>query len=156
MVYVGFVCVCGFWFLLGLSLVGLSHQLVIWGSVCPPPLVFCCAGVGRLCWSWFFHGFEAFLLLLFSCLFWVISSLFSCISRYVLGWVSVTSTPSFTFCCYLLVVPLLVGFPFQKVYWCLQHPPTVFLIIWRGKVKWFITAGMYSMVFKVPTHGVDI
>ena len=37
--------------------------------------------------------------------------------------VSVASTPSFTFsCCYLLVVPLLVGFLFQQVSWCLQLP----------------------------------
>ena len=35
------------------------------------------------------------------------------------------STPSFTFfCCYLLVVPLLVGFLFQQVSWCSQLPPT--------------------------------
>ena len=34
-VYVGSVYVFGCWFLLGLSLVGLPHQLVIWGSVCP-------------------------------------------------------------------------------------------------------------------------
>ena len=64
-VSVGSVYVFGFWFLLGLSLVGLSHQLVIWGSVCPPPLVFCCAGVGRLCWSWFFHVYKV--LRIFSC-----------------------------------------------------------------------------------------
>ena len=64
-VYVGSVYVFGFWFLLGLSLVGLSHQLVTWGSVCPPPLVFCCAGVGRLCWSWFLHVYKV--LRLFSC-----------------------------------------------------------------------------------------
>ena len=64
-VSVGSVYVFGFWFLLGLSLMGLSHQLVIWGSVCPPPLVFCCAGVGRLRWSWFFHVYKV--LRLFSC-----------------------------------------------------------------------------------------
>ena len=35
------------------------------------------------------------------------------------------STPSFTFfCCYLLVVSLLVGFLFQQVSWCSQLPPT--------------------------------
>ena len=35
------------------------------------------------------------------------------------------SSPSFTFfCCYLLVVPLLVGFLFQQVYWCSHLPPT--------------------------------
>ena len=83
-VSVGSVYVFGFWLLLGLSLVGPSHQLVNWGSVCPLPLIFCCARVGRLCWSWFFQcvqGFEAFVLLLFSCLFWVISPVFSCIFR---------------------------------------------------------------------------
>ena len=31
-----------------------------------PPLVFCCAGVGRLCWSWFFSVYKV--LRLFSCL----------------------------------------------------------------------------------------
>ena len=70
MVYVGSVYVFDFWFLLGLSLVGLSlvglsHQLVKCGSVCPPPLVFCCAGVGRLCCSWFFRVYKV--LRLFSC-----------------------------------------------------------------------------------------
>ena len=64
-VYVGSVFIFGFWLLLGLSLVGPSHQLVTWGSVCPLPLVFCCAGVGRLCWSWFFHVYKV--LRLFSC-----------------------------------------------------------------------------------------
>ena len=55
------LCVClWFWLLLGLSLVGPSHQLVVWGSVCPPPLVFCCASVARLCWSWFFHVYKVF------------------------------------------------------------------------------------------------
>ena len=63
--YVGSLYVLGFWLLLGLSLMSLSHQLVIWGSVCPPPLVFCCAGVGRLCWSWFFCVYK--MLRLFSC-----------------------------------------------------------------------------------------
>ena len=37
-----------------------------------------------------------------------------------------TSTPSFTFFCYLLVVPLLVGFLFQDVSWCFQLLPTLF------------------------------
>ena len=64
-VYAGSVYVFGFWFLLGLSLVGPSHQLVIWGSVCPLPLVFCCAGVGRLCWNCFFCVYKV--LRLFSC-----------------------------------------------------------------------------------------
>ena len=66
-VYVGSVYVFGFRFLLGLSLVGLSHQLVIWGSVYLPPLVFCCAGVGRLCWSWFFHVYKVLRLFSSSC-----------------------------------------------------------------------------------------
>ena len=74
------------------------------------------------------QGFEAFLLLLFSCLFLVISSLFSCISREVLDWVIVTSTLSFTFFySYLLVFPLLVGFLFQEVSWCSRLLPTLFL-----------------------------
>ena len=44
-VSVGSVYVFGFWLLLGISLEGPSHQLVNWGSLCPPRLVFCCAGV---------------------------------------------------------------------------------------------------------------
>ena len=31
-----------------------------------------------------------------------------------------------------------------------------FVIIWRGKAKWFKTVGVYSMVFKVPTHREEI
>ena len=79
-------------------------------------------------------SFEASLSLLFSCLFWVISPLFGCIFRSLSIEVSVASTPFFTFFrCYLLLVPLLVGFLFQQVYWCLQLPPTLFFISWRGR-----------------------
>ena len=70
--YVGSVYVLGFWLLLELSFMGLSHQLVIWGSVCPLPLVFCCAGVGRLCWNSFFCMYKV--LRLFSCSFSVVCS----------------------------------------------------------------------------------
>ena len=31
-----------------------------------------------------------------------------------------------------------------------------FLVSWRGKAKWFKTAGVYSMVFKVPTSREEI
>ena len=97
------------------------------------------------------QGFEDSLLLLFSCLFWVISPPFTWNSRSFVGWVNVVSTPSFTFCCYLLVVPLLVGLLFQEVSWCSQLLPTLFLVIdCRGKAKWFKTAGVCSMIFKVP------
>ena len=79
------------------------------------------------------QGFEASLSLLFSCLFWVISPPFSCISRSVLDWVSVAPIPSFTFFRrYLLMVPLLVGFLFQQVYWYSQLPPWKF----SGIAKW--------------------
>ena len=62
------------------------------------------------------QGLGASSSLSFSYLFSVISPSFSCISRSVLGSVSVASTSSFTFFhFYLLVVPLLVGFPFQQV-----------------------------------------
>ena len=40
--------VIGFWLLLGISLVGPSLQLFDWGSILPPHLVCCCAGVA---WS---------------------------------------------------------------------------------------------------------
>ena len=66
-VYVCSVYVFGFWLLLHLSLLVPSHQLVIWVSVCPPPLVFCCAGVGRLCWGWFFHVYKVVRLFSYSC-----------------------------------------------------------------------------------------
>ena len=66
-VYVGSLYVFGFWFLLGVSLVGPSHQLVIWGSVCPLHLVFCCAGVGRLCWIWFFCVYKFLRIVSCSC-----------------------------------------------------------------------------------------
>ena len=73
------------------------------------------------------QGVEAFLLLFFSCLFLVISSLFICIFKYVLGGLSVASPPSFTFfSSYLLVFPLLVSFLFQDVSWCSRLLPTLF------------------------------
>ena len=31
-----------------------------------------------------------------------------------------------------------------------------FVIGWRGKVKWFKTAGVYSMIFKVPAFREEI
>ena len=55
---------------------------------------------------------------------------------------------------YLLVVTLLVGSLFQQVYLCSQLPPTLFS--WSGKAKWIKTVGVYSMGFKVPTHGEEI
>ena len=87
------------------------------------------------------QGCEAFALLSFSCLFLVISSLFSYISRSVLGSVSVSSTPSFTlFCSYMLVLPLLVG--------CRRYPGVhgfyllFFMVGCRGKAKWFKRVGV--------------
>ena len=76
------------------------------------------------------QGFEAFLLLFFSCLFLVISSLFICIFKYVLGGLSVASPPSFTFfSSHLLVIPLLVGFLFQEESWCSQLLRTLFFMV---------------------------
>ena len=66
--YVVSVYIFGFWLLLGLSLVGPSLQLVNWGSLHPPPPLFCCAGVGRLCWSWFFRVYKVLSILSCSCL----------------------------------------------------------------------------------------
>ena len=87
------------------------------------------------------EGLKGFLLLLFSHLFLVISSLFSYISRSVLGSVSVSSTPSFTlFCSYMLVLPLLVG--------CRRYPGVhgfyllFFMVGCRGKAKWFKRVGV--------------
>ena len=34
--------------------------------------------------------------------------------------------------------------------------PTLFLIGWRGKLKWFKIPGLYSMILKVPAHGEEI
>ena len=71
--------------------------------------------------------FEVSLSLVFSCLLWVISPPFSCISRSVVIEVSMASTPSFTFFhCYLLAVALLVCFLFQQVYFCSLLPPCKF------------------------------
>ena len=81
-IYVGSLYVFVFWLLLGLSLVGPPLQLVNWRSLCPPPLVFCCAGVDSLYWSWFFCLYDDLRFsLLFCCLFRVVSPPFSCISR---------------------------------------------------------------------------
>ena len=69
LVSVGSVYVFGFWFLLGLSLVGLCHQLVIWGAV---PHLLCsvvqvwagCVGAGfSVCTR--FWGFSLALVQLF-------------------------------------------------------------------------------------------
>ena len=67
LIYVGSLYVFGFWLMLGLCLVGLPLQLVNWGSLHPPHLVFCCAGVARLCWCWFFCVYEVLRLLSGSC-----------------------------------------------------------------------------------------
>ena len=134
-VYVHSLYFFGFWLVLGFSLVGPSLQLVNWGPVHPHVLysvVQMWTGVLKLILLCV-QGFEASLSLLFSCLFWVIF-------HYLLvfldqSWieVSVGSTPSFTFFhCYLLVLPLLVGFLFQQVYWCSELPPGKF----SGVAKW--------------------
>ena len=92
----------GFWFLLGLSLVGLSLQVVIWGSVCPPPLVFCCAGVDRLCWNWFFRVYKV--LRLFSCSCSVVCSHYLVVSPdrswVVLVWLPLPPSPSSVLSCW--------------------------------------------------------
>ena len=49
-----------------------------------------------------------------------------------------------------------MGFLFQEVSLCSQLLPTLFAIGWRGKVKWFKTAGVYSMIFKVPALREEI
>ena len=87
MVYVGSVYVFGFWFLLRFSLVGVYHH---WSSEGQsfPHLLFSvvevwegCVGAGSsVCTR--FCGFSLALVQFF---FLVISSLFSCISRSVLG-----------------------------------------------------------------------
>ena len=50
----------------------------------------------------------------------------------------------------------LVGFLFQEVSWCSQLLPTLFCDQLEGKAKWFKTAGVYYIVFKVPTGRVEI
>ena len=67
LLFVGSLYVFGFWLLLGFSLMGLSLELVNWGSLHLPCLVFCCADVGRLCWSWFFCVYKVLRLLSRSC-----------------------------------------------------------------------------------------
>ena len=113
-----------------------SLVLVNWGSLHPPHLVFCCADVRQVLLKQIVlcvPGFEASLSLLFSCLFWVISPLFIVFPDQSWIEVSVASTPFFTFFrCYLLVVPFLVGFLFQQVYWCSPLPPCKF----SGEAKW--------------------
>ena len=66
-----------------------------------------------------------------------------------------SSTPSITFfCCYLFVVPLLVGVLFSRYAGVHSSHLLFFVIIWRGKAKWFLRQQEYifSMVFKVQTH----
>ena len=62
-IYVDSLYVFGFSLLLGFSLVGPSLQLVNWWSLHPPCLVFCCAGVDRLFWIWFFRVYNVLSLL---------------------------------------------------------------------------------------------
>ena len=58
--------------------------------------------------------------------------------------VSVPSTPSFTFfCCYLLVGFLLIRYAGIH-----SSHLLFFVIIWRGKVKWFKIEGVYSGYLK--------
>ena len=52
---------------------------------------------------------------------------------------------------YLLVVPLLVVFLLQQVYWCSQLPPNLVCDQWQGVGKMDKTGGEYSIGFKVPT-----
>ena len=72
------------------------------------------------------QGFEAFLLLFFSCFFLVISSLFVFSDRSWVDFVLLPLPPSPFFSSYLLVFPLLVGFLFQEVSWCSRILPTLF------------------------------
>ena len=66
-VYVGSPCVFGFWLLLDLSLMGLSLELVNWGSLHLSCLVFYCADVDRLRWRWFFCVYKVLRFLSHSC-----------------------------------------------------------------------------------------
>ena len=67
------------------------------------------------------------------------------------------STLSFTFfCCYLLVVPLLMGFLLQHFGGVHCSHLLFFVVSWWGKAKCFKTVGVYSMVFKVLTHIEEI
>ena len=150
MVYVGSAYAFGFWLLLGLSFVGPSHQLVIWGSVCPPPLVFCCAGVGRLCWSWFFRVYKV--LRLFSCSCSVVCSHYLVVSPdrswVELVWLSLPPSPSSVLSCWCFLcwwVSSSRSYPGVHSFYLLFS-----VVGWRGKVEWFKTAGVHSMIFKVP------
>ena len=79
-VYVGSVCVFGFWFLLGVSFLQVVCLMVTFSPT--SCFLFCrCRQVVLELVLPCVQGFEAFLLLLFICLLWVISSLFSCISE---------------------------------------------------------------------------
>ena len=106
------------------------------------------------------QGFEASLSLLFSCLLWVISPPFSCISRLVLG----GGERGFHSLFHLL--PLLSAGGSVVICWWVSSSSRYtgvhsshllfFVISWRAKAKWFKTVGVYSIVFKVPTHREEI
>ena len=96
------------------------------------------------------HVFEAFLLVLFSCLFLVISSLFVFPDK---SWVELVCpplppSPSFVFiCCCFFCWWVLSSrrYPGVQGFYLL-----FFIVGCRGKAKWFKRAGVYYMIFKVP------
>ena len=151
-IYVGSLYFFGFWLLLGLSLVGPSLQLVNWGSLCPPCLVLCCAGMDRLCWSWFFGLYEVLRLLSHSC-----SVVFPDRSWVELVWLTLPPSPSSAVICWLCLcwwVSSSSRYSGIHSFYLLFF--FLFVIGWRGKVKWFKTEGVYSMIFKVPALGKKV
>ena len=48
------------------------------------------------------------------------------------------------------------GFPFTAGILVFTASTYSFVISWRGKVKWFKIAGVYSMMFKVPALREEI
>ena len=101
-IYVGSLYVFGFWLWLGLSVVGHSLKLANWGSLPLPLLAFCCAGMGRLCWSWFFRVYKV--LRLFSCSCSVVCSHYLVVfpdqSRVELVWLPLPPSPCSVVICW--------------------------------------------------------
>ena len=125
-------------------------------SLCPPPLVFCCAGVGRLCWRWLFRVYKV--LMLFSCSRSVVCSHYLVVSPdrswVELVWLPVPVSPS--------SVVIYLSFLCWWVSSSRRYPGVhgFYLLFFmggcRGKVKWFKRAGVYCMIFKVPALREEI
>ena len=69
-------------------------------------------------------------------------------------WLPLPPSPS---CVVIIGGSFVGGFPLPGGILVFTAPTYSFSVIrWRGKVEWLKTAGVYSMIFKVPARGEEI